>query len=776
MARALLSAIVEQLGSFISSEFTLTATVKQEVQKLETKFRTIQAVLNDAEKRQLKEEAVKLWLDKLKCVSYKMDDVLDEWNTAMIKEEIEKQQKDEEKAETSTTKKRKVWSLISVPNLFQHRDIAHKVKELNEKLDEINKEREMYGFELSRAIEEVVERPKTTSYVDVFDILGRDRVKDDLVSILLGKGTEKEKLPHVISLVGMGGMGKTTLAQLAFNHHEVMDHFEERIWVCVSEPFDQCRVAKAIVEALGVRDFNTTELQSLLEKICELIGGKKFFLVFDDVWTEDYAMWKPIRDALKSCGSQSSKILVTTRKGKVAKMMESANTIKLEELSEEDCWLVFSKIAFFDKDPKQCEQLEVLGKQISKKCKGLPLAAKALGSLMHFKKSKEEWKNVLDSNLWELEDVERGLFVPLLLSYFDLPSPLKRCFSYCAVFLKDHVFNVNELVHMWTAHGFVESKGNMEVEIMGREYFDNLVIRSFFQESKEFGHMSISDGDSERCKLGELKDLNHLQGSFEIRGLGNLVDISEAKNAQLKKKIHLRELKLSFKKGKDRGWWDDRVPNAVNPNDKRMERDVLFLNALEPPQDLEMLDIHWYQGTTMSPNWLMSLTKLKTVSIYSVVSLPPLGKFPLLELLTIGMCSLKKVGVEFLGIESENKKQDIIFPNLKHLKFVWLEEWEEWIGIGGKEDANCITVMPRLQQLEIYCCRKLKSLPDFLRTIPLNKLVIVGCPIIKKRYQRETGEDWRTISHIPNIHLLELSKRELRMSKVHRRLHSALQV
>ncbi|KAM3704522.1 hypothetical protein ACJW31_03G011100 [Castanea mollissima] len=756
MARALLSAIVEQLGSFISSEFTLTATVKQEVQKLETKFRTIQAVLNDAEKRQLKEEAVKLWLDKLKCVSYEMDDVLDEWNTAMIKEEIEKQQKDEEKAETSTTKKRKVWSLISVPNLFQHRDIAHKIKELNEKLDEINKEREMYGFELSRAIEEVVERPKTTSYVDVFDILGRDRVKDHLVSILLGKGTEKEKLPHVISLVGMGGMGKTTLAQLAFNHHEVMDHFEERIWVCVSEPFDQCKVAKAIVEALGVHDFNTTELQSLLEKICELIGGKKFFLVFDDVWTEDYAMWKPIRDALKSCGSQSSKILVTTRKGKVAKMMESANTIKLEELSEEDCWLVFSKIAFFDKDPKQCEQLEVLGKQISKKCKGLPLAAKTLGSLMHFKKSREEWKNILDSNVWELEDVKRGLFVPLLLSYFDLPSPLKWCFSYCAVFPKDHVFNVNELVHMWTAHGFVESKGNMEVEIMGREYFDNLVIRSFFQESREFGRMSISDKGSETCELGELKNLNHLQGRFEIRGLGNLVDISEAKNAQLKKKIHLRELKLSFKKGKDRGWRDDWIPNAVDPNDKRMEKDVLILNALEPPQDLELLDIRWYQGTTMSPNWLMSLTKLKTVSIHSVtklMSLPPLGKFPLLELLTIwNVCSLKKVGVEFLGIESENKKQDIIFPNLKHLRFLGLEEWEEWIGIGGKEDTDCITVMPRLQQLEIQGCIKLKSLPDFLRTIPLNKLVIADCPIIEKRCQRETGEDWRTISHIPNIH------------------------
>ncbi|KAF3948316.1 hypothetical protein CMV_025668 [Castanea mollissima] len=110
MAGALLSAIVERLGSLISSEFKLTVTVKEEVQKLQTKFRTIQAVLNDAEKRQLKEEAVKLWVDKLEGVSDEIDNVLDEWNTVMIKAEIEKQQKEfeeEENAETSTAKKRK---------------------------------------------------------------------------------------------------------------------------------------------------------------------------------------------------------------------------------------------------------------------------------------------------------------------------------------------------------------------------------------------------------------------------------------------------------------------------------------------------------------------------------------------------------------------------------------------------------------------------------------------------------------------------------------------
>ncbi|KAF3966185.1 hypothetical protein CMV_009686 [Castanea mollissima] len=109
MAWALVSAFKDQLSSVITSEFTSIANVEGEVQKLESKFHTIQAMLNDAEKQQVKEETVKRWLDKLKDVSYLMDDVLDEWNTAMIKEEIEKQQKDdEEKAETSAAKKRKI--------------------------------------------------------------------------------------------------------------------------------------------------------------------------------------------------------------------------------------------------------------------------------------------------------------------------------------------------------------------------------------------------------------------------------------------------------------------------------------------------------------------------------------------------------------------------------------------------------------------------------------------------------------------------------------------
>jgi hypothetical protein len=205
-----------------------------------------------------------------------------------------------------------------------------------------------------------------------------------------------------------------------------------------------------------------------------------------------------------------------------------------------------------------------------------------------------------------------------------------------------------------------------------------------------------------------------------------------------------------------------RLSEREDEKDRRMKNDVLILNALEPHPDLESLYLVFYLGTTVYPNWMMSLTKLKTLclSVFSKLEcLPPLGQLLSLETLKIWwLDSLKKVRVEFLGIESKKKKDNdiiIIFPKLKFLDFFHLEEWGEWIGIGGmreeKEDNGVTIIMPRLHSLTIESCPKLKSLPDFFRTTPLKELKIYQNPILKQRCQRGTREEWPKISHIPNI-------------------------
>uniref|UniRef100_A0A7N2LWA0 Uncharacterized protein n=1 Tax=Quercus lobata TaxID=97700 RepID=A0A7N2LWA0_QUELO len=328
MADALLSLaadLLNQLGSIAvqqaQQQINLIVGVDEEIQKFSDSFRIVQAMLNDAEKRQSTEAAVKL------C------------NPAALK------------------KKKVPCSFFpslsccfgQVDNLSLRYEIGHMIENLKQTLDNILRDEVMYGFDLTRHSHVEVERTPTTFFGDVSDMIGRDKYRDELLKNLLGEGSQEERNPRVISLVGMGGMGKSTLAQLAFNHPDIQAHFQQRIWVCVSDPFDQCKVAKAIIEYIEGQSPNITELQSLLPHICDLIGKKKFFLVLDDVWTEEFIKWEPFKNALK-CGAQGSRILVTTRKINVAEMMESSHMINLEKLSSDDCWLMFSKIAFSNKD------------------------------------------------------------------------------------------------------------------------------------------------------------------------------------------------------------------------------------------------------------------------------------------------------------------------------------------------------------------------------------------------------------------------------------------
>jgi flagellar biosynthesis GTPase FlhF len=293
MVDAIVSDLLKQLVSITAQqakeEIKLIVGVDEEVQELKDKLRIIQAVLDDAEEGQVKQHVVKHWLAQLKDAYYEMDDVLDSWNTARIKSEIEKEEgKSADSNATPAVKQKKVCSFLPSPsccfrqanNLALRHDIGHKIKKLNETLDKIVKDK-VFGFDLTRQLEVVpVDRPKTTSFVDASNIIGRDNNKANLLSSLLDKGSQEERKPRVISLVGMGGLGKTTLAQLAYNDPRVKAHFEQRMWVCVSDPFDQCRVAKAIYQELDPKGpyNNITELQTLLCKICDLIRGKKFLL------------------------------------------------------------------------------------------------------------------------------------------------------------------------------------------------------------------------------------------------------------------------------------------------------------------------------------------------------------------------------------------------------------------------------------------------------------------------------------------------------------------
>ncbi|GLT52294.1 hypothetical protein SLA2020_256420 [Shorea laevis] len=502
MADAIVSLILAELKTTIihrgKKEVKLLVGLEEEVEKLERNLDLIHGVLAHAEEKKRTDDLVKKWLDRLKEAAYDMEDALDEWRTAV---EMELR---------GSENQRKVLlcnfvSCFSFHQLSTRRQIALNIKEINQRLDEIVKEKDRYQL-ISKEIE-LPKRPESSSFVDVSRLCGRDGVKRDILSCLWGGNGEEEasELIQTISIVGMGGLGKTALAQLIYNDCDVQQHFDDVIWVCVSDLFDEKKVAKAIIQVLeklgdgAAFGLESSPLQVLLEKISRSIRGKKFFLVLDDVWADTGERWESLKVTFNH-GAPGSRILVTTRDVDVAKMMGSSSSqiIHLEKLGEEECWLVLKDIAFRDRDERSCQSLEATGRKIANRCKGLPLAAKTLGSLLKSKRTKQEWQSVLNSEIWKLDLAQKDIFAPLLLSYYDLPPPVRRCFLYCVVFPKDFAIKIHLIVSNWMAQGYLGSDGNADLESIGIEYFHILVSRSFFQDIR------LWDGDIVCVKMHDV--------------------------------------------------------------------------------------------------------------------------------------------------------------------------------------------------------------------------------------------------------------------------------
>lgn len=207
--------------------------------------------------------------------------------------------------------------------------------------------------------------PTTSLIIDESKFYGRDGDKEKIIQILQSPKT----IMSVISILGMGGLGKTTLAQLVFNDKGVKDHFELKAWVCVSDEFDVFQITKKILLALGcsIDDSNDVNLYQL--KLKDTIEGKKFFIVLDDVWNENREIWESLQ-APFNYGAPGSRILVTTGNEKVALVMGSTHVHSLKQLEDEDCWKLFAKFAFTNRYNNTNPNLVSIGREIVKKCGG----------------------------------------------------------------------------------------------------------------------------------------------------------------------------------------------------------------------------------------------------------------------------------------------------------------------------------------------------------------------------------------------------------------------
>ncbi|XP_050159688.1 putative disease resistance protein RGA4 [Malus sylvestris] len=681
MADGINSMVLERLAStayeYVAGEVKLVLNAKKDVEEFVGNLRAIQAVLEDAEQRQVKEASVRIWLAQLKDISFQMVDVLDEWNTDMLRQQVEKQEREREGEDVvvpkEKKKKKKEEVTFSVSSscfcfrktkevIFRH-DIASKIKDLNDKLSVIDEQRKRYGFQhIERGIQQLPERQKTSSFVIMLEVFGREKERDILITKLLSDGGEDRRGLLIIPILGMGGSGKTTLAQLVYNDDKVKAYFQKRVWVCVSDPFDEIKIAKAIS---GDDAQGSNELDRVLHRMSTSIEGKRFLLVLDDVWTHDRKKWEKLRASLIQSGAHGSRILVTTRQHDVVDMMRArSDMINLGELSEEYCLSIFNHMAFVDTEVDESKAFEDISKDIVKKCKGLPLAAKALGSLMYNKKTRREWLDVLNSKIWDREEVEQEVFQPLFLSYYDLAPAIKCCLLYCASFPKDYSFEKDKLINLWMAQDYLNSKGNKDEGEVGQAFFDNLVARSFFQDLEkdsvsgkiigckmhDIVHDFVQSLTKNECLIIETDSINN-----EIEVLGEKV----------------RHLTLIFRS-------EHGEPLPLPP-----------LNAYYNRKNLRSLIYFGSSITKIDSNFILQLKCLRTLN---------LSKSHLIEV----------------------PKEISELIHLRHIDMSWN------YGLEILPDSIC--ELYNLYTLRLVLCRSLEKLPDNMgKLISLKHLYVDGC-------------------------------------------------
>ncbi|XP_030510991.2 putative disease resistance RPP13-like protein 1 isoform X1 [Cannabis sativa] len=461
------------------------------LKKLKTMLLSANALLNDAEDKQLGDNNVRNWLDELKEVLYEADHVMDKISTEALRLEVEK-----DKLESTSASK--PFSFV-FNDPFEISVVKSELEEILDSLKDLLEQTKYLGLKKVDHITRL-HRPHAP-LLDDSQVYGREDDKDAILKLLLCDDDATSPNISVVPIVGMGGIGKTTLAQSVYYDANVEKHFALKVWVTISDDFDVCKISNIIFAKITGKRNETDELHQLMKDLKDALAAKKFLFVFDDVWNEKYELWDLLKSSFQS-SAKGSKIILTTRNEDIALKMKTGNVriYELKTMSDDGCWQLFKEHAFDNVDRNEkvlLRQLQDIGRKIVKKCKGLPLAVKSMAGLLRSMQTCQDWMHVLQSDVWKRHDCRDIEIVPALwLSYQFLPPYLKPCFSYLSIFPKDYEFgdvDREKLILIWMAEGLLQPQEGKRIEDVGEDYLNALISRSFFQRNIRNCSFSMHD-------------------------------------------------------------------------------------------------------------------------------------------------------------------------------------------------------------------------------------------------------------------------------------------
>ncbi|XP_055808304.1 putative disease resistance protein RGA4 [Solanum dulcamara] len=489
---ATVQVVLEKLVSLTIEEARSLRNCKKNLRMLTKYVSIIQAFIHDAERRQVDDQAVEEWLKMLERVAEDAEDaenMFDEFKYESLKAQMMN-------IRTKLIKK--------VHNFFSHTafryKMSRKIKSINEDLRAINQlAKDLCLQSLMVSSRQIPLNRETDSVVVASDVVGRDRdvaeIKEKMLNI------REEVVLSTIPLVGMGGLGKTTVAKRIFNDEQIKQNFEKKIWLCLPEMSETKSFLELILESLTERKLEVQSRDIIVKKLRDELEGKRYLLVLDDLWHVDPTLWHDFVDTLRGINtSRGNCILVTTRSKQVASTV-AVDHHMLEKLTRDHCWSIFKQKAFVDGEVP--EDMVSTENRIVEMCQGLPLTASVLGGLLRYKE-KHEWQVILDGNplvAGENDNGENSLKKILKLSYDYLPFPhLKKCFAYFAMFPKDFVFGKDQLIQLWMAEGFLRPCQETPVmEDVGNKFFHLLLQYSLLQDVELDQYNNIK-----YCKMHDL--------------------------------------------------------------------------------------------------------------------------------------------------------------------------------------------------------------------------------------------------------------------------------
>uniref|UniRef100_A0ACD5TCJ5 Uncharacterized protein n=1 Tax=Avena sativa TaxID=4498 RepID=A0ACD5TCJ5_AVESA len=484
LALGAMGSLLPKLGELLKEEYKMQSSVKRDVGAFSRELESMSAALRrvaEVPRDQLDEE-VKLWAGDVRELSYDTEDIVD---SLLVRVKGLKPDSDMNGFRELMGKMKSLFKKGKAC-----REIATAIKDIRKQVQDVAARHERYkadGIFANAAVATriTVDPLLVALYKEQQRLVGINSTRDELIENLR-LDDDLSNQPKVLSIVGFGGLGKTTLAKAIYD--KVRSDFDCTAFVSVSRSPDLKKVFKDILfdvdkeKYLNLKGAALDEKQ-LIDQLQESLGAKRYFIVVDDIW--DVSAWQTIRYALMG-NTHGSKIITTTRNVSVSTECCSCNddmVYNMKPLSDGDSQRLFYNI-IFPGDNMCPPELHEVSMNILKKCSGVPLAIITLASQLSSNqqiKPSSEWYFLLnsigsgltkgDANLDEMRRI-------LSFSYYDLPSHLKTCLIYLSIFPEDYIIDRYRLIRRWIAEGFIQGDNLFE---LGESYFNELVNRSLIQ-------------------------------------------------------------------------------------------------------------------------------------------------------------------------------------------------------------------------------------------------------------------------------------------------------